>query len=39
MELERWLDKYDIRTMVMKDLKLYMSGYKDEDEDDYFGLI
>lgn len=39
MELERWLDKYDIRTMVMRDLKLYMSGYKDEDEDDYNELF
>ncbi|URZ04288.1 hypothetical protein CLAUR_043770 [Clostridium felsineum] len=36
MELEQWLGKHHIRKMVMGDLKLYISGYKDEDDDDYF---
>ncbi|KHD36726.1 hypothetical protein NL50_09390 [Clostridium acetobutylicum] len=39
MELEQWLDKHDIRKMVMRDLKIYMDGYKEEDEADYNELF
>ncbi len=35
MELELWLDKYDIKKMAMRDLKHYLPGYKEEKEEDF----
>ena len=35
MELEKWLEKHNIKEMVMKDLEFYMCGYKEEEEEDY----
>ncbi len=32
MELEQWLDEYDIKKMVMRDLKYYLIGYKEEED-------
>ncbi|GEM_PF-1964204 len=33
MELENWLKRYDIKKMVMKDLKYYLSEYEEAGED------
>lgn len=35
MELEQWLKKHNIKEMVMKDLKFYLSKYKKDDEADF----
>ncbi len=39
MELELWLDKYDIKKMAMRDLKHYLLGYKEEEEEDFNELF
>ncbi|KHD36728.1 hypothetical protein NL50_09400 [Clostridium acetobutylicum] len=35
MELEQWLDKYNVKEMVMRNLKFYLKEYKKEDEEDF----
>ena len=35
MELEKWLEKHNIKEMVMKDLEFYMRGYREEEEEDW----
>lgn len=39
MELEKWLEKHNIKEMVMKDLEFYMCGYKEEEEEDFNELF
>lgn len=39
MELEKWLESYDIRKMVMDDLERYLKDYKNEYEEDYNELF
>lgn len=35
MELEKWLEKYNIKKMVQKNCKFYLNQYKEEDEEDF----
>lgn len=39
MELEKWLEKHNIKEMVMKDLEFYMRGYREEEEEDFNELF
>lgn len=39
MELKQWLDDYDIKKMAMRDLKRYLLGYKEEEEEDFNELF
>ncbi|MCI8749477.1 MAG: hypothetical protein HFH67_16735 [Lachnospiraceae bacterium] len=36
MKLEQWLDDYDIKKMVIRDLKYYLLRYKEEDFNELF---
>lgn len=35
MELEKWLEKYNVKSMVLKNCKFYLNQYKEEDEEDF----
>lgn len=35
MELEKWLEEYNIKEMVMKDLEVYLHVYKEEEKEDF----
>lgn len=39
MKLEKWLEKYDVKKMVMENLKYYLSEYKKDDEEDFNELF
>ena len=32
MELEKWLEKYNIKSMILKNCKFYLNQYKEEDD-------
>ncbi len=39
MELEKWIKNYDIKNMIMRDLELYLSEYKKDNEEDFNELF
>lgn len=39
MELEKWIKEHDVKNMIMKDLKFYLSEYKKEDEEEFDELF
>ena len=39
MKLEKWLEEYNIKEMVMKNLEVYLHVYKEEEKEDFNELF